>query len=109
MKFVRIAKWTGLLLLVLLVAGAITVYSFFHTFYPAAPAAAFAPAGDAASAQQQDLDYFKNYFELDRAYAPQAREQAQALWADYRAKAGTLSAAEFDLAIARMVRSESHV
>ena len=76
---------------------------FFQKFYPDAPKADYPPAQNVATAQQQDLDYFQNYFTLNRAYSPEALTQAKALYGDALANAGTYSRAAFTLAIARMV------
>ncbi len=76
---------------------------FFQTFYPNAPKADYPPAQDIATAQQQDLDYFQNYFTLNRAYSPKALVQAKSLYGETLTKAGTYSPAAFTLAIARMV------
>ncbi len=76
---------------------------FFQTFYPDAPKADYPPSQDLATAQQQDLDYFQNYFALNHAYSPQALGQAKVLHGQMLAKAGTYSPAAFSLAIARMV------
>ncbi|GAA0722801.1 hypothetical protein [Dokdonella soli] len=99
----RIAVATGAAALILLLAGGAIVFAFFHTFYPSAPASAYPPAQDAATAQRQDLDYFRHYLDLNRSYTPQAREQAEHLLEEYAAKPGSFSPAQFDLAIARMV------
>ncbi len=102
-RFRRIALWIGAPLSLLLLAGGALVFAFFHQFYPDAPVANFPPAQDAATAQRQDFEYFRNYLELNRSYTAEARQQAAQLLADYQAKAGTFSPAQFDLAIARMV------
>lgn len=99
----RWVKWLGGLLLLLVLLGMGIVFAFLRTFYPEPPAARYPPAADAATAQRQDLDYFRHYLDLDRSYAPQARERAEALRRQYLAKAGSLSSAEFDLAVTRMV------
>ncbi|WP_380018891.1 hypothetical protein [Dokdonella ginsengisoli] len=98
----RWVKWSGGFLLVLVLAGAGVAYAFLHTFYPDPPAAHYPPPADAATAQRQDLDYFRHYLELDRSYTPQARERAEALRREYLAQAGSLSPAAFALAVSRM-------
>lgn len=99
----RWLKWSGGFLFALVLAGVGVVLAFMHTFYPDPPAAHYPPAADAATAQRQDLDYFRHYLKLDRSYAPQARERAEALRREYLAQAGSLSPSGFDLAVARMV------
>lgn len=99
----RLAKWVGSLLLVLVVVAAGIGFAFFRTFYPDPPKPDYPAANDLATAQRQDLDYFRHYLELNRSYTPQARERAEALRNEYLAKAGSFSPAAFDLAVARMV------
>lgn len=89
--------------LILVLLGAVAAFAFFHTFYPDAPKADFPPPADLAAAQRQDLDFFRNYLELNRSYTPAAREQATALLAQAAAQAGSFSPAGFDLAVARIV------
>ncbi|MBS0381060.1 MAG: hypothetical protein JSR56_01395 [Proteobacteria bacterium] len=99
----RIGVWVGGGVLVLVGACALLAFAFFHKFYPAAPAARYPPAHDLATAQRQDLDYFKRYFGLNRSYSPASLAEAKAVWRDTEGKAGALSPAQFDLAIMRMV------
>jgi hypothetical protein len=104
MSFRRVLKWTAATIgiLVLLLAG--LVFAFIRTFYPSQPEPDFPSTSDVATAQQQDFDYFgANYFDLNRTFTPAAREQAQKRLAEYRARAGTLSPAQFDMAIANVV------
>jgi len=90
-----------LLVIVLVVAG--IVAAGFQRFYPHPPVPAYPPAHDLATAQQQDFDYFRHYFDLDKAYTPAARDAARRLLASDKAAPGPLSPAQFDLAIMRMV------
>lgn len=99
----RIGIWIGGTLLALAAACALLVFAFFHTFYPAPMRADYSPAHDTAAMQRQDLDYFRQYFQLNLAYTPVALAEAKTLWKETNAKAGTLSAAQFQLAIMRMV------
>lgn len=99
----KIGIWTGSIVLALAAACALLAFAFFRTFYPAPVMADYSPARDIATAQRQDLDYFRQYFQLNRAYTPVALGEARALWKATNAKAGTLSAAQFQLAILRMV------
>jgi len=103
MGILRLGKWISVVLLVLVVAGGALFYVFNRTFYPDAPVADFPPPNDLASAQKQDFEHFKHYLELDKAYTPAARKEAEQMLADQSAKAGTLTPAQFDLAIARIV------
>ncbi|MBO9663347.1 hypothetical protein [Dokdonella sp.] len=99
----RALKWSGGLLLCLILGAALAVFALFRTFYPTPPKADYPPASDVATRQRQDLDYFRHYLELNRSYTPQARAQAEALREEDLAKAGSFSPAAFDLAVARMV------
>jgi hypothetical protein len=102
-KRLKVALWiAGVLVLVALIGGGI-FYAFFTKFYPSAPVPNYAPALNLAEAQRQDLDYFRNYFDYNKAYTPRTRAEAEKLLAQYRKQAGELSPAAFDLAIARMV------
>ena len=99
----KIVFWVvGSWLTLSIVFGLLTLV-YFQKFYPDAPKADYPPARDLATAQQQDLDYFQNYFTLNQAYAPEALAQAKSLHGEALAKAGTYSPAAFTLAIARMV------
>jgi hypothetical protein len=99
----RIVIWViALSCLAAVGALGLTVLAFMHKFYPEPPRPGFVPAHDLATAQKQDLDYFERYIELDQAYGAQARTEAIRLLAEYRAQAGKLSVAQFDLAVARM-------
>lgn len=99
----RIGLWLGGSLLALLMACALIIFAFFHTFYPHVPPANYPPTHDLATAQHQDLDYFKRYFTLDRSYTPTARAQAEQLFRNADANAGSLSPAAFSLSILHMV------
>lgn len=99
----RVALWiVSAVVLVALVGGGL-FYAMFAKFYPSAPEPNYPPALNLAQAQRQDFDYFRNYFDYNKAYSPQAREQAEKLLAQYQSQAGKLSSAAFDLAVARMV------
>jgi hypothetical protein len=98
----RILIWGIGLLCVPLLGLGIAAFAFIHQFYPSPPKPTLPPAGDLATAQRQDLDYLVHYFDLDRGYTPEARSLATRLLSQYRAAAGKLSAAQFDLGIARM-------
>lgn len=99
----KIGLWSGGCILALLAACAVLAFVFFHRFYPAPPRASYPPAQDAATAQRQDLDHFRHYFELNRSYSATSLAAARAAWREADARAGTLSPAGFDLAIMRMV------
>jgi hypothetical protein len=99
----RLMLWIALPLSIVALLAGVLVFAFFHKFYPSAPAATFPPARDVMTAQQQDFDYFRNYLTLNQTYTPADREQAMRLLAAYRNRESTLSPAEFDLAISRMV------
>jgi hypothetical protein len=78
-------------------------FAFFHTFYPNPPATQAAAAADEATKHRQDFDYFRHYFDLNRTFTAQSRAQAEQLLAQARARSGSLSEAQFDLAIAQIV------
>jgi hypothetical protein len=103
MRLRGIVKWTlaSVGVVALLLGG--LLFALFRTFYPSQPDADFAPTQDVATAQQQDFDYFQHYFELNRTFTPATLEQARKRLAEHRAKAGSLSPAQFDLAIASVV------
>jgi hypothetical protein len=90
-------------LLIVALGCGVVVFLFFHRFYPSIPAAAFPLAQDQETAQRQDFEYFRRYLEVDQAYSPEARREATRLLTGYQAEAGSLSPAQFDLAISRMV------
>lgn len=99
----RIGLSISACLLVLLAAGGGLAFAFFQRFYPAPPRPDYPPANDVATAQRQDLDYFRHYFDLNRAYTPEALAQARALWLETTRRAGGLTPPQFALAILRMV------
>lgn len=78
-------------------------FAFIHTFYPLPPKPGFAKATTLAEAQRQDLEYFRNYISLNRAYTSAERGQAETMLAGYEAEAGKMTPAQFELAISRMV------
>lgn len=101
----KVACWIGGCVLALSAALGLLAWLFFHTFYPAAPTADYLPPADLAIAQQQDLDYLRHYFVLNRAYSTEALEQAKVLYRDAqtRVKTDPFTPAEFSLAVMRMV------
>jgi hypothetical protein len=99
----RVLLWGGGALLILAAICGGLVFAFIRTFSPSPPKADYPPPHSLAEAQQQDLDYFGHYLDLNRAYAPQARDEAAAMLAAAKAKAGAMTAAQFELAIAQMV------
>jgi hypothetical protein len=104
MNFRRVLKWTAATISVLVVLLVLLGFTFFRTFYPHPLEPDFPATSDVTTAQQQDFDYFRaNYFDLNRTFTPAALEQAQKRLAAYRGRAGRLSPAQFDLAIANVV------
>jgi hypothetical protein len=99
----RLSLWALSCLLILALACATVVFAFFHRFYPSVAPSAFPPANDLATAQWQDFEYFRRYLQVDQSYSPEARLQAIRLLHEYQTKAGSLSPAQFDLAVSRMV------
>ena len=98
----RLGLWVGLPLLFLIAAYGTLVYTFFHKFYPSVPPPHFTSPHSVSEAQRQDLEYFRNYLQYNVTYSPAARGQAARLLEEYQRQAGHLTAAQFDLAIARM-------
>jgi hypothetical protein len=95
----RILSWVAVMVCGLAAAiGALALW-FAHSFYPSPPRM---PSPRTPEAQQQDFDYFRSYFELNRTWSPAALAEAKRLLEEERAQAGRLSPAQFDLAIARM-------
>ena len=93
-----VATFSGLVALVGLLGLA-----FFRTFYPRPPTTFVSGASDVTTQRHEDFDYFRNYFDLNRTFTVQSRARAEQLFAQYRERSGSLSAAQFDLAIAQMV------
>jgi hypothetical protein len=98
----RLLIATAIILCGALVVAGIIVFAFFRTFYPSPPTAHVGGASNAASRQREDFDYFRSYFELNRTFTVQSQARAEQLLAQYRERSGSLSDAQFDLAIAQM-------
>jgi hypothetical protein len=64
--------------------GALVMFLFFHRFYPSVPSPNFSPAGDLATAEWQDFEYFRRSLEVDQTYSPGARRQAKGLLTEYQ-------------------------
>jgi hypothetical protein len=88
---------------VLIVSIGVLGIAFFHTFYPTPPATRVSGASDVATKQREDFDYFRNSFDLNRTFTVESRARAEQLLAQYRERSGSLSDAQFDLAIAEIV------
>jgi hypothetical protein len=99
----RLRLWALSSLLILAVGCGTVVFAFFHRFYPSVAPSTFLPAHNLATAQWQDFEYFRRYLKVDQAYSPDARLQAIRLLNEYQTQAGSLSPAQFDLAVSRMV------
>ena len=99
----RLSLWALSCLLILAFACGTVVFAFFHRFYPSVALSTFPPAHDLATAQWQDFEYFRRYLKVDQAYSPDARLHAIRLLNEYQTQAGSLSPAQFDLAVSRMV------
>jgi len=102
MKLRRVALWIMAPLAVLLLILGGTAFAFFHTFYPSPPAAQFPPPADLKTAQQQDLEHFRHYLDLNRTFTPEARTRLLQLLEQNEARAGSLTPAQFSLAVAEM-------
>ena len=98
---------------VLIVLIGVLGLAFFHTFYPSPPAAQVNAASDLATKQREDFDYLRNYFNLNRSFTVESRGHAEALLAQYLERSGSLSPAQFDLAISEIIafadNGHSHV
>src|SRR5580700_946979 len=99
----RLGLWISSCLVILVLCCGVVILLFFHRFYPSVPPPNFSPAHDLATAQWQDFEYFRRYLNLDQAYSLEARSQAKQLLTEYQTKAGSLTPAQFDLAVSRMV------
>ena len=88
---------------VLIVLIGMLALAFFRTFYPTPPAAHVGAAIDLATKQREDFDYLSNYFDLNRSYTVESRARAEKLLANDLERSGSLSPAQFDLAIAEIV------
>ena len=99
----RMLLWGGGALLVVIVSLGVLAYAFFQTYYPVPPAADFPAPKNLAEAQRQDLQYFRHYLDLNRAYSAAERDKAAAMLTAYEARAGRMTPAQFELAITRMV------
>jgi hypothetical protein len=69
---------------ILVAIGAAIVGIGFHVFYPTPPAPSGPLPRDLASAQRQDLAYFRHDFDLDRAYSDVATLNPRTLIVDLR-------------------------
>ena len=72
-------------------------------YYPGPPDADYPEPGSVLEARQQDLDYFRQFLELDRSYTSVTRLAAEALLAGMEPGLEDLSDAGFQLGIARAV------
>jgi hypothetical protein len=68
-----------------------------------APPAAYPEASTLAEARAQDVEYLELFFELERSWNPASLAAARKLHEALQNDAANLSAAEFDLAVARIV------
>jgi hypothetical protein len=111
MRRILIGAAATLSVLIVLIGG--LGLAFFHTFYPSPPAAHVDAASDLAAKQREDFDYLRNYFDLNRSFTVELRGHAEKLLAEYRERSGSLSPAQFDLAVAEIVafadNGHSHV
>ena len=90
------------LLLILAVSVPASAYDR-DAFYPAAPVAEPVAGQTPEQAQLQDLAFFRQYLDLELAYAPAARAEAARGLDAIAARGGTLSPAAFHLALMRVV------
>src|SRR3954470_8100368 len=76
-RFRRIAWIGGGLVLATIVAFGALGFAFKLRFAPSAPASHYPTPQSALEAQRQDLDYFSQLMELDRAFSPAQHAEAQ--------------------------------
>lgn len=97
-----IAIGGGLFVIAILVAAPSVAEHFL--FYPPAPTADFPPPADETQARLQDLDYLEKYVRgYDRSYSTRARVEALDLIDARRNDVGSMTFAEFELAVSRVV------
>ena len=72
-------------------------------FYVKPPAADFPSPTNQTEAQRQDIEFFRHYLDLNLSFKPAARAEAQRRIEHLGTKAGTLSPAQFELAVAKIV------
>ena len=72
-------------------------------FYVKPPAADFPSPTNLTEAQRQDTEFFRHYLDLNLTFTPAARAEAQRRIEQLGTKAGTLSPAQFELAVAQIV------
>jgi hypothetical protein len=108
----RRGSWKAVLLLLTFIASFFSPRveseglddGFYHElFYRKAPPPHFPPPTDQTDAQRQDAEYFRNYFDLDKAFTPQARAEAEQRYQALLLNAGKLSPARFELGLASLV------
>jgi hypothetical protein len=99
----RILVGAAVAVAALLALLGVIAITFSRTFYPTPPLAHAVAGSDAATRQREDFDYFQHYFDLNRTYTAESRARAEKLLAEYGRKAGALTDAQFDLAIAQIV------
>jgi hypothetical protein len=74
-----------------------------RVYYPGAPAFDYPPPDNPVRARAQDLDYFRNFLDLDRSYTAKSRHKAEEILAGLEAELADLTDAGFQLGIARAV------
>src|SRR5450432_1672367 len=99
-RILKITGWTALGAVV--TAGLIAAASYMY-FYRAAPPPSYPKAADALVAQQQDLDYFGRLIARDRAFAPEARSEADRRLAQLKASTIALDHEHLRVALMQIV------
>jgi hypothetical protein len=72
-------------------------------FYMKPPAADFPSPTNQTEAQRQDIDFLRHYLDLNLSFKPAARAEAQRRIEQLGTKAGTLTPAQLELAVAQIV------
>jgi hypothetical protein len=99
----RIAWICGGLVLAAIVALAALMFAFKSSFQPSAPASHYPSPRSALEAQRQDLDYFSRLMDLDRAFSPTQRAEAQSRLASLAASPEALPASKLLVALMQIM------
>jgi hypothetical protein len=102
MRLRRVVIWIVAPIAALLLIAGGALFATFRTFYPSPPETQFPPAADLKTAQQQDLEYFRHYLDLNRTFTAEAHAQLVRMLEQNQARAGSFTPAQFSLAIAEM-------
>lgn len=99
----KLVKWVVIPLGLLGVVAGGLFWAMMAKFYPDPPKADYPEPQSLVEAQAQDLDYFANFFDLDKSYSEEARALARTGLDELKAGAGAFSPAAFELKVAELV------